>query len=369
MRCLLFALLLWSDSLVLAADTPDAGTIRVPAALGARLLIQPVEETEVVSTLRLPGRVTLDEHRVARIGPVISGRVVGINAHIGHDVHQGETLAMLRSTELGTAQAAYLKARTQAGLKHLVVDRARRLFREGIISEVALREREGGLTETEVELRASADQLVIMGMSPSAIRTLDQTGQINSISPVTSTLSGTVIDRHLYVGQIAEISDELFTVADLSRVWVVAEAPEQDAYLVETGSVVDVVIPALQGGHFTGRLIHVADTVKPDTRTVTLRMELENPKRRIKPEMLADMMIRHQSEKALTVPSQAVLRDGDQDQVFVQTAADRFTLRAVSLKPDHEGRRQVMAGLSVGERIVVEGAFHLINALNVRSLE
>jgi cobalt-zinc-cadmium efflux system membrane fusion protein len=358
----------------LAADAPAQPafaelSVHAPPALIQRLVIAPVGKAHFSETLRLPGRVALDEHRVARIGPSISGRVIEIKAFIGQHVRKGELLAVLNSNELSTAQAAYLKAKTQVGLQRLAVERAQRLFSEGIISQATLREREGALAEAEVEMRAGADQLAVMGMSEEAIRRLTDTGQINSITPITATQTGTVIERHLSVGQIAQPSDDLFTVADLSRVWVVAEAPEQDAHLVEPGGLAEVEIPALPKQHITGKIIYVADTVNPITRTVTVRMEVENPRHRIKPEMLASMVIRRPAETGLAIPSQAVVRVSDHDYVFVQTAANQFELRPVELGIEHGGQRRVVSGLQEGQRIVVEGAFHLNNERIRKELE
>ena len=352
-----------------AEEKTAAPSVQITPSLRERISVEPVESVQISDTLRLPGRVALDEHRVARIGPSISGRVVEIKAFVGRDVHRGEVLAMLNSTELSNAQASYLKAKTQVGLMRLTVERARRLFNEGIISEVTLREREAGLAEAEVELRALADQLGIMGMSESAIQRLTDTGQINSMTPVTATLSGTVIERKISIGTIAEISDELFTVADLSRVWVAAEAPEQDAHVVKVGSRVEAIIPALPRQHYDGKIVFIADMVKPETRTVTMRMEVENPQREIKPEMLADLLIKRRSEQALSIPAKAVLREGNRDHVFVEVDQDRFELRPVSLDADRYGQRRVWSGLSEGDRIVVEGAFHLNNVRNLKDLE
>ncbi|GAB6046241.1 efflux RND transporter periplasmic adaptor subunit [Methyloparacoccus murrellii] len=344
-------------------------SVHITPELSARIRLEPVEVVSHTDTIRLPGRVALDEHRVARIGPVLSGRVAEVRAFIGWQVKKGDVLAVLNSTELSNAQAAYLKAKTQVGLQRLAVDRAQRLFGEGIISKATLKEREGALAEAEVELRALADQLGVMGMSDTAIERLAQNGQINSVTPVTSTIEGTVIERHISVGQIAEISDELFTVADLSRVWVVAEAPEQDAHIVQMDSRVEVKVSALPRESFIGKIVFIADTVKPETRTVTMRMEVDNTHRKLKPEMLADMLIKRPAERVLMLPSAAVVRVNDQDHVFVAVASDRVELRPVSLGEDKEGQRRVFAGLAGGERIVVEGAFHLNNVRLLKELE
>ncbi len=366
---LFLALLVLASAMRLGAEPADELSVQITPELGARITVEPVEVTHIHDSVRLPGRVALDEHRLARIGPSISGRVVEIRVFVGRNVRKGDVLAVLNSTELSNTQAAYLKAKTQMGLQRLAVDRARRLFNEGIISEATLKEREGGLAEAEVEVRAMADQLGIMGMSDQAILKLMNTGQINSVTPVTATLSGTVIERHISVGQIAEISDELFTVADLSRVWAVAEAPEQDAHMAQIGSRVEVHIPALPKEQFTGKIVFVGDTVNPETRTVTLRMEVENTHHRIKPGRLVDMVIKQAAESAPTIPAQAVLREADRDHVFVARGKDRFALRPVTLDADREGRRRVLEGLTTGDRIVVEGAFHLNNVRKLKELE
>ena len=352
------------------ADAPKStASVQITPALRSRIALAPVTAREHTDAIRLPGRVALDEHRVARIGPVMTGRVAEVKAFVGRNVRKGEILAVLNSTELSNAQASYLKAKTQMGLQRLNVERARRLFNEGIISQATLKEREGGLAEAEVEMRALADQLGVLGMNPAAIEHLAESGQINSITAVTSTMDGTVIERHVSVGQIAEISDELFTVADLSHVWVVAEAPEQDAHVVQPGSRVEVDVPALPRDHFVGKIVYVADTVKPETRTITMRMEVDNARRKLKPEMLADMIIKRSSESRLSIPAKAVVRDQDRDFVFVEVAKDRVELRPVILGADHEGRRTVESGLTAGQRIVVEGAFNLNNVRNLKELE
>ncbi|HYE36168.1 efflux RND transporter periplasmic adaptor subunit [Methylocaldum sp.] len=351
------------------AETTAEIAVMAPPSLLQRLKIAPVASAEIGETLHLPGRVMLNEHRVARVGPSVSGRVTDVTAFVGQNVRQGQHLGTINSTELSIAQAAYLKAKTQMNLRRLAVDRARRLLEADVISRAELHERESELTEVEVELRASADQLAVMGMSEEAIRRLSSSGQIDSVIPVTATLSGTVIEREISIGQIAQPADDLFTVADLSEVWVVAEAPEQQAYLVETGGNAEVQIPALPGQKITGTVIYVADIVNPSTRTVTVRMEVKNPERKIKPEMLATMVIHRPRITSLNIPSKAVVRTGDRDYVFVQDSENQFILTPVSLGPDLGGLRRVIAGLTEGQRIVVDGAFHLNNERIRKELE
>ncbi|WP_348758989.1 efflux RND transporter periplasmic adaptor subunit [Candidatus Methylocalor cossyra] len=349
--------------------TTEPLAVTASPALLQKLVVAPVALGEFVETLELPGRVTLNEHRVARIGPSVSGRASEVRAFVGQRVQKGEVLAVINSTELSSAQAAYLKAKTQANLFRLRVERTRRLVAEHIISLAELKARESELAEAEIEMRAFADHLRVLGMGDEAVARLAKTGHIESLTPVTATLSGTVIERHVSIGQMVQPSDDLFVVADLSEVWVVAEAPEQKAYLAEVNGEAEVEIPALPGRKITGKLIHVADIVNPSTRTVTVRMEVKNPHHRIKPEMLATMVIRRPAVKGLVVPSKAVVRNGDRDYVFVQTARDRFELRPVTLGVDTQGFRRVLEGLHEDQRIVVDGAFHLNNERIRKELE
>jgi membrane fusion protein, heavy metal efflux system len=342
-------------------ENSDDLSVTVAPAMQQRLLIAPVVATERAEVLRLPGRVALDEQRVARIGPAISGQLTEIKAFVGQNVRKGDVLAMIHSTELGNAQAAYLIAKSKVNLHRLAANRARRLLESGVISQVKLNERESELAESEVEMRANVDRLRVMGMSESAIRRLSDSGAIDSTTPITATLTGTVIERHVSIGEIAQPADNLFTVADLSRVWVAADAPEQDAHLIEAGGYADVLIPALPGESITGKLVYVAATVNPISRTVTVRMEVENSDRKIKPEMLATMIIHRPLVSSMTIPAKAVVRQNDHDYVFVQIAPNRFELCPVSLGPEQDGLRQVFSGLDLGRQIVVDGAFHLNN--------
>lgn len=339
-----------------------------PALLG-RLKTMAVGQAEMRDSLRVPARVELNHLRTGRIGATVTGRIVEIKAVLGQAVRKGDVLAVLDSTELGMAQAAYLKAASQVSLRRLAADRARRLLDAGVISAAVFQEREVQLQEAQVDMRASADQLRVMGMSEADLARLDREKTIHSSTLVAASLSGTVIERNITLGQVVQPADAIYTVADLSQVWLVAEVPEQQAHWARQGDEASADIPALHGDKIAGRLIYVADLVDPETRTVTVRMEVANPRRRLKPQMLATLLIRKQGERQLVLPDSAVVRDGDRDHVFVETAPARFELRPVRLGDSEGGARQILDGLRPGEKVVVEGAFHLNNERLRKELE
>jgi cobalt-zinc-cadmium efflux system membrane fusion protein len=278
---------------------------------------------------------------------------------LGQAVRKGEVLAMLDSTELGVAQAAYLKAASQVNLRRLAADRARRLLEAGVIATAVSQERDGQLHEAEVDLRASADQLRVMGMSEADLARLDKDKTIHSSTPVIASLSGTVIESKVTIGQVVQPADALYTVADLSHVWLVAEIPEQQAHWARQGDEASADIAALPDHKITGKLIYVADLVNPETRTVTVRMDVANLHRHLKPQMLATLLIRKQGEQKLVLPDSAVIRDDNHDHVFVETAPAHFELRPIRLGDSESGVRPILDGLKQGEKVVIEGGFHL----------
>jgi cobalt-zinc-cadmium efflux system membrane fusion protein len=324
--------------------------------------VEPVAKAEIGDTFRIASQIMLDQDRVARIGARVTGRISEIRVTLGQRVERGQLLAAIDSTELAAAQLTYLKAANQVQLQTRAVERARLLLSADVIGSAELQRRENELASAEAELRAAEDQLKVLGMSREAVETLAQIRTINSVSPITSTLSGTVIERKVTQGQVVQPADVLFTIADLSYIWAVADVPEQQVHLIQLGQKVEVEVPALpQKDHLIGKITYIADIVNPETRTVTVRTGLPNTDQALKPAMLAQMVIQGRPVSRLAVPAQAVVREGNADHVLVQTGADEFRLRTVKLGPEEKGLRPVLEGLKDGEPIVTEGAFHLNN--------
>lgn len=352
-----------------AAAPADPSLVTVQPDFLQRLKIAPAGEGEVTETLRVPARIEVDEQRVARIGAAVTGRVTQIHASLGQSVQRGEQLATLHSAELSAAQLAYLKALSQAKLQRSAVDRAKLLFASDVIGAAELQKRESELAQAEAERQAAYGQLGVLGMTEGAMAKLAATRAVHSLSSITATLEGVVIERKVTPGQVVQPADALFTVADLSHVWLVAEVPEQQAALVKKGEAAQAEIPALSGRRIEGRLIYVADTVNPNRRTVTVRMDVDNTERMLKPEMLASMLIQGAPQRRLLIPAAAVVREDNKDYVFVQLDAQRFQLRPLTLGQESNGQIPVQTGLKSGESIVIDGAFHLNNERKRKELE
>jgi cobalt-zinc-cadmium efflux system membrane fusion protein len=224
-----------------------------------------------------------------------------------------------------------------------------------------LQKREAEVLQTGAEVAALRAQLRGLGMSDEAIQQLEETKKLNSDYPIIASISGTVIERTVTIGQVVQPADPAFLLADLSNLWFVADVPEEQARSLYLGKNVIATIPALGNEKVTGKLTFVSPVVNPQTRTVQARMDLPNAEGLFKPEMLASMIFQSRPEKGLTIPTTAVVREENKDHVFVQTSGSEFVLREVELGDEFSDRRVVVNGISANETIVLDGAFHLNN--------
>ncbi|MCC2682374.1 MAG: Secretion protein HlyD [Nitrosospira multiformis] len=323
----------------------------------------------IADKLQAPSQVEVDEHRLVRVGANVTGRIIDVYAMLGDNVEAGAELARISSPELTQAQLAYLRAFSLETLAEKAAERARHLLAADVISVAEMQRRESELQVSQAELGAAEDQLRLLGMDSRAINKLGKEGTIMPSVAIRTSKPGIVIERSVAIGQVVQPSDQLFQVADLSSVWVVGDVPEQIARDVQVGQHVEIHVPALGNISFDGLIIFVADTVNPLTRTVMVRTVVENPRRKLKPAMLASMHILDNPVESLVVPETAVVRESNRDYVFLAQGDNRFLRVPVELGPEVGDMRPVLKGLSGDQTIVVDGAFHLENERKLAELE
>ena len=339
----------------------DPLQVKVDAAMASRFKVQEAAMADIVPMQEVPGRIEANERLVTRIGASVTGRVTEVLAEVGDRVQNAQALARVASPELTQAQMAYLRAHSNAGLAERAVDRARQLYQADVIGSAELQRRESELAVARAEQRALGDQLRLLGIAGQALDRLHDQGALQPHAPIQSTQSGVVIERKVSSGQVTQPGDHLFTVADLSNVWVVGALPEQTARAVEVGQRVDIEVPALGGRQLSGKIVYVGDTVSPETRTVPIRTQVDNSGRDLKPQMLATMRIRGEAKRQLVVPQEAVVRENDRDHVSLRIAEGTSRFTQVELGLAQNDLRPVLKGLQSGDPVVVEGAFHLHN--------
>lgn len=378
----LLSLVIASSSLVLLAcgekktapntavkTTANPMDVTLQPEMANQFKVEKLEVQETTPWIEVAGRIEANDRLVTRIGASVTGRVTEVLAEVGDRVRSGQALARVASSELTTAQLGYLRAHSAASQAERGVERARQLIQADVIGSAELQRRESELAIARAELRAAGDQLKLMGLYQEAIDKLREQGTLHAHAAVSATLAGVVIERKVSHGQVVQPGDPLFTVADLGNVWVVGALPEQTARLVETGQSVDIEVPALGNRQISGKIVYVGDTVSAETRSVTIRTQVDNSQRDLKPQMLATMRIRGNAQKSLALPSLAVVRENDKDHVYVKLNDQHFRLTPIELGMASGAWRPVLKGLPQGTEIVTDGAFHLNNERKRAELE
>ena len=345
-----------------AASSPnDPSEVTVDPALAAQLKIGEPQVRDVANSLKVAARIETDASRIARVGSPVAGRIIKLLALEGQYVRNGSVMATLHSTDLSDTQFAFIKAFSQQALAEQATNRAEQLVKTDVIGTAELERRRAELLQASTEASAFRTQLRGLGMTDAAIRKLESTRQLNADYPILASISGTVLERKVTLGQIVQPAEVAFMVADLSNVWLVADVPEESAGKLHRGMHVVVSIPSLPDEEVEGELSYVSPVVDPTTRTIPVRMDLPNPNGIFKPAMLASMTFVDRSERKTTIPSTAIVREDNKDHVFVQLAPGKFKLRDVTLDGESNDDRIVESGINPDEKIVLDGAFHLNN--------
>lgn len=344
-----------------AASSNDPLEVTVAPALAAQLKIGEPQIRDVASSLQVAARIETDASQIARVGSPVSGRIIKLLALEGQYVRKGSALATLHSTDLSDTQFAFVKAFSQQELAEQATNRAEQLVKADVIGTAELERRRAELLQASTEASAFRTQLRGLGMTDAAIRKLETTRQLNADYPIVTSISGTVLERKVTLGQIVQPAEVAFMVADLSNVWLIADVPEESAGKLHKGMHVVVKIPSLPDEKVEGELSYVSPVVDPATRTIPVRMDLPNPRGNFKPAMLASMTFIDRSERRTTIPATAIVREDNKDHVFVQLSAGKFKLREVTLDGESNDDRVLESGINPDEKIVLDGAFHLNN--------
>lgn len=342
-------------------EKPNPLEVKASPSLLSQLRIGEPGWSAVADSLHVAGRIEADGTRLARIGSPVKGRITDLPIIEGQKVKRGEVLATLYSTDLSDAQFAFIKAVSQQQLSQRAAERGKQLVDADVIGSAELQRRQAEVLQANAEVSALRQQLAALGMSDTVIHELETTRKLNSTYQILATISGTVLERSVTLGQLVQPAEVAFLITDLSNVWLVADIPEQNSGNVTVGKTLEAEIPAFPGEKIQGHLSFVSATVNPETRTVRVRMNLPNPQGRYKPAMLATVTLEDQAQRERVLPATAIVRENNQDHVFVQIASDKFLLRPVNLGGEYGDRRAVISGINPGEKIVLDGAFHLNN--------
>lgn len=327
-----------------------------------RVAIRPIRMTLKAQA----GKILANDNRLAHLSARVPGRIVTVFANLGDRVKEGDRLLLLDSPAYGEAQLEYRKARTTLSVTEKALERATALLDRGAIGVGEQQRRNADYENARADLHKAEEKLHLLGMTEREIQRLaTQTLPHAEVARVSlrSPFTGEVIERNATIGEVSDPNKTLFTVADLSTVWVRADFPEQQAGRLKTGLTVELGVSAYPDAIFRGPITYVGAVIDPTTRTVTARAEVSNADRRLRPEMFAEVTVVTDEQSVVTVPRTAVQQVGNRTVVFVVRGPHRFEFREVTISQAPGDYVQVLAGLAPGDDVVTQGSYALKSEL------
>jgi len=310
-------------------------------------------------TIELPGEVQVNGDHMAHVAPRVGGVVEEVFASLGDSVRRGQILAVLESRELADAKAVFLAAAERLKLADATFRREERLWKERISSEQDYLDARRGQAEARIERRATEQKLHALGFSQDDLDGLvDQHDAAFTVYRLTAPFDGTVIDRHITIGETVDGGSPVFTVADLETVWIDLSVYQRDIGAVRAGQTARVVTE--HGEEAELEIDFVQPLVGEDTRTATARIVAPNTDRIWHPGCFVTAAVTtSQMSARVVVPASAIIRMEDGDEVVFVETGEGFEPRLVALGRRSRNVVEVVSGLEPGERYVAEGGFSL----------
>lgn len=330
-----------------AAPLRHEGThLIVPAASPLRrtLVLTTVAEDTIAAPFVLPAAVEADPAKLVKILPPLAGRIVSIDKQLGQQVRAGDVLFTIDSADLAQAASDARKAQAGLTLAKRNLDRQRELGKSGIAATHDLEQ-----AQSDYEQAASEDARAKARLSQLGIR-----GNAGHLLAVRAPISGHVVDLNAAVGGYwNDTTAPIMTVADLSQVFVTANAQEKDLAQLYVGQAVNIKLDTY-AEPLAAKVRFIGEILDPDTRTVKVRMLVTNPDGRLKPGLFAQVTFLARPHPGILVPMTAIVQSGFDSRTFVETAPLQFEARTVKLGAQVGDKVEVIAGLKAGERVVVK---------------
>jgi cobalt-zinc-cadmium efflux system membrane fusion protein len=331
----------------------------VPQDQMAHIQVVTVEPTTLKRMLRLTGTVAFNGFDTTPVITQISGPVARIVVTPGENVRRGQPLLYVASPDYSQLLATYLKARDAAHLSALSYARSKDLYDHHAIAQRDLEAAESARVQALADLGAAEQSLRVVGITnPDSVVGRPVTSEV----PVLAPISGEAVERLVAPGQVIQAgATQVFTISNMSSVWVLANVYQNELPNVHMGDPVTITADAYPATEFHGRISYIAAALDPNTRTLQARIDVANPQGKLKKDMYVVATVQAGTvPNTLTVPSAAVLRDSENMPfVYALTGNKQFARRAVTIGETSGEQIQVTSGLAPGDRVVGDGSLFL----------
>jgi membrane fusion protein, heavy metal efflux system len=359
--------------------TAPPGTFRPTKAQLAGFKVIQVDALDFRTEQVTDGAIAIDDDKTTPVFSPYSGRVTKLSAKPGDTVHEGQTLFAIAASEFVQAQndlvsaaAGVSAAKAQLALtsaaekrQHALYDAQAAALKDYQQSQADLAAAQSGLRSAEIALGAVRNRLRILGKNEKEIDELEAAGRVDAESVVSAPIAGTVISRKVGLGQYIETgaSDPVYTIGDLSVVWLIANVREADSAQIKLGEPVAVRALAYPGKVFQAKISWISPSVDPNTRRIPVRAEVENEGGVLLSGMFATFTIKTGEDvTAPAAPQSAVVYEGDKAHVWVVRDDGLIELRRIVAGQVQDGMVEVSSGLAAGEKIVTSGSLFIDRA-------
>ncbi|MEO6915878.1 MAG: efflux RND transporter periplasmic adaptor subunit [Chitinophagaceae bacterium] len=325
----------------------------VPDSIAKQVVTAPVTMDDVSDVIKLNGKIIPNETMQAKIYALVSGRVKSVSVELGDHVRKGQQLAVLQSTEVAGAANDLSVAQATVDIAQKTLQSTEEMFK--------------GNLATEREVTGARQELNIARSGLNKARQISSiTGGHNATYTLTAPITGSIIEKTITNNSEVrqDNSTNLFTVADLSTVWIIANVYEADINHIHIGDAVTVNTLADPEKNYVGKIDKIYDVLDPANRTMKVRISMQNKNDELKPEMFATIIVKGKSSgKMLSIPSGAVVLDNSKRYVVVKEGADSLAIKEIQIIK-REGDRTFISGLTQGQQVVINSQVFLYEALN-----
>jgi len=337
---------------------PETVPVTLDESMMAHIKVEAVRGESARSLLTATGKVQFNEDKTYRVLAPLPGQVLDLQLRVGDPVAKDQRLFSIKSREVAALVTDYIQSQRDLDLAEKTHAMTQDLFEHEAASRIALQQSENELSKTKAAIARAEESLSVIGLDP---KKAGEAGALRALIPVASPATGTVIERTVTPGQFVPAdSTPLLTIADLSSVWVMVDIFERDIHLIKIGQKVQVTAAAYPERRFTAQVDRISDKVDPETRTLKVRLLVENPEMQLKPEMFITAAVELGGGTSITVPANAVFTEAGKRYVYAATAERTFQRRTVTATPGGAGRLRILSGLRPGDKVVTDGTM-LVN--------
>jgi cobalt-zinc-cadmium efflux system membrane fusion protein len=345
----------WGPSDVIEFTQEEQSVIEIKTVKAAYMPLK--------SKLAAMGKVLEHPYRKAIVSYPFAARISQIHVRIGDWVKKGQKLVTLQSEEVGNAKSEFYKAQADYELAKVNHERQKRLFDRGVGAQKDFLSAESDFKVAEANLNATEKKLHVLGFSEEEVKAIAETHQISPIIMLYAPIGGKITINNAVLGAMIDQETEILTIMDPTILCIDAEIYEKDIAKIRDKQQVEVSVPAYPEDRFHAEICFIGDVLNEDTRTITVRSEVNNDDYKLKPGMFADIQIllNHQSQ-ALVLPEEAILDDGDNSIVFIKKA-EKFYPQVVTLGVREDSLVEILSGIQEGDEVVTTGNYQLKSKL------